>query len=72
MRSGLADILEGRDIVETMFRYALAHPSAHTFINGTQDLDHLRANIRAVELGPLDSEMQSAIQERVMAAVESE
>jgi aryl-alcohol dehydrogenase-like predicted oxidoreductase len=72
LRSGLADVLEGRDIVETMFRYALAHPSAHTFINGTQDLDHLRANIRAVELGPLESDLQSIIRERVMAAVESE
>ena len=72
LRSGLADVLEGRDIIETMFRYALAQPSAHTFINGTQDLDHLRANIRAVELGPLDSDMQSTIRERVMAAVESE
>lgn len=72
VRSGLAEVLEGRDVVSTMFRYALAHPSAHTFINGTQDLEHLKANVQAAEMGPLDSDLQSRIRERVMAAVAAE
>ena len=72
VESGLADVLEGMDLVSTMFRYSLGHPSAHTFINGTKDLDHLKANIEAAEMGPLDDELQSAIRERVMAAVERE
>ena len=54
VRSGLADVLGDVDVVQTMFRFALAHPFAHTFINGTQDLAHLKANVEAVELGPLD------------------
>ena len=52
VESGLADVLEGMDLVSTMFRYSLAHPAAHTFINGTKDLDHLKANIAAAEAGP--------------------
>ena len=72
VRSGLAEVLEGRDAVSTMFRYALAHPSAHTFINGTQDLDHLKANVQAAEMGPLDSDLQATIRERVVAAVTAE
>jgi len=68
----LDDLIEGRDIVETMFRYALGHPSAHTFINGTKDLEHLRANIRATELGPLEPDLREAIRDRVLAAVAKE
>jgi len=72
VRSGLADLLGDADIVQTMFRYALAHPFAHTFINGTQDLEHLKANVKAVELGHLDPQLQAAITERVMTAVNAE
>ena len=72
VRSGLSDVLEGRDVVETMFRYALGHRSAHTFINGTQNLDHLAANIRAVELGPLEPALQSVIRESVAVVVDAE
>lgn len=71
VRSGLAEIL-GDDIVQTMFRYALAQPFANTFINGTQDLAHLKANIEAVELGTLDSALQATISEHVAAAVDAE
>jgi aryl-alcohol dehydrogenase-like predicted oxidoreductase len=72
VRSGLDEVLEGRDVVSTMFRYALAHPSAHTFINGTMNLDHLKANIEAAEQGPLGPELHAAIREKVTAAVASE
>ncbi len=72
VRSGLDEVLEGRDIVSTMFRYALAHPSAHTFINGTQNLEHLKANIASAEAGPLDDELYTAIRERVTATVAAE
>ena len=69
VRSGLADLLGDRNLVETMFRYALAHPHAHTFINGTQNLDHLKANVRAVELGPLEPDLQAANRAAVSAIV---
>jgi aryl-alcohol dehydrogenase-like predicted oxidoreductase len=72
VRSGLAELLGDVDIVQTMFRYALAHPFANTFINGTQDLAHLKANIEAVELGPLDAQLQATISEHVTAAVAAE
>ena len=72
VRSGLTDVLGDVDVVQTMFRFALAHPFAHTFINGTQDLAHLKANVEAVELGPLDPPLQATISERVMAAVNAE
>ena len=72
VESGLADVLEGMDLVSTMFRYSLAHPAAHTFINGTKDLDHLKANIAAAEAGPLDADLHALIRERVMAAVAKE
>ena len=69
VRSGLSDLLAGLDPVATMLRYAIGHPSAHTFIVGTQDLDHLRANLEAVEKGPLDPALHAAIRERVEAVV---
>jgi aryl-alcohol dehydrogenase-like predicted oxidoreductase len=69
VRSGLVELLADREPVETMFRYALAHPHAQTFINGTQNLDHLRANVRAAELGPLEPDLQAAIRAAVSAVV---
>ena len=72
VRSGLAALLEGRDPVETMLRYALGHPCAHTFIVGTQNLTHLQANIRAVEKGPLAPELQAELRRRVRAALDSD
>ncbi|MCY4583748.1 MAG: hypothetical protein OXE50_13285, partial [Chloroflexi bacterium] len=72
VESGLADELEGMDLVSTMFRYSLAHPAAHTFINGTKDLDHLKANIASAEAGPLDADLHALIRDRVMAAVAKE
>lgn len=72
VRSALHDLLGDVDIVQTLFRYALGHPSAHTFINGTQGLGHLQSNIEAVELGPLDAGLQAAIRDRVMETVNAE
>ncbi len=72
VESGLSDLLQGADLVSTMFRYALAHQSAHTFINGTKELDHLKANIAAAEAGPLDDDLYAAIRERVTAVVARE
>jgi aryl-alcohol dehydrogenase-like predicted oxidoreductase len=72
VRSALHELLGDVDIVQTLFRYALGHPSAHTFINRTQDLSHLKANIEAVESGPLDADLQAAIRERVIETVNAE
>ena len=66
-RSGLDRLLAGLDPVETLLRYAIAHTSAHTFIVGTRDSDHLRANVAAVEKGPLDGELHEAIRAEVEA-----
>ena len=67
-RSGLDRLLAGLDPVETLLRYAIAHRSAHTFIVGTRDSEHLRANVAAVEKGPLDAELHEAIRAAVGAA----
>ena len=53
--------------VETLLRYAIAHPSAHTFIVGTRDPEHLRANVAAVEKGPLKPELHEAVRAAVEA-----
>ena len=66
-RSGLDRLLAGLDPVETLLRYAIAHPSAHTFIVGTRDPEHLRANVAAVEKGPLDAELHEAVRAAVEA-----
>ena len=66
-RSGLDKLLAGLDPVETLLRYAIAHPSAHTFIVGTRDPEHLRANVSAVEKGPLEPELHEAVRAAVVA-----
>jgi aryl-alcohol dehydrogenase-like predicted oxidoreductase len=70
LRAGLDALLRGSDPVETMLRYVLAHPFAHTFIVGTRNLEHLRANIHAVEKGPLEPELQAEIRRRIQALVD--
>jgi len=72
LRSGLEALLREHDPVETMLRYALGHPFAHTFIVGTRNLEHLQANIRAVEKGPLAPELQAELRRRVRAVVDSD
>ncbi len=71
-RSGLDALLRGLDPVETMLRYALGHPDAHTFIVGTRNLEHLKTNVRAVEKGPLESDLQAGIRRRILAVVAGE
>lgn len=70
--SGLEEALAGLDPVATLFRYALGHPSAHTFINGTLNLDHLAANVAAAEAGPLPADLQALIRDHVAAAIAAE
>jgi aryl-alcohol dehydrogenase-like predicted oxidoreductase len=72
LHSGLDALVSGLDPVETLLRYALGHADAHTFIVGTRDLEHLKANIRAVEKGPLEPDLQVEIRRRVLAVVDSE
>ena len=66
-RSGLEALLAGLDPVETLLRYAIAHPAADTFIVGTRDPEHLRANVAAVEKGPLEPELHEAVRAAVEA-----
>jgi aryl-alcohol dehydrogenase-like predicted oxidoreductase len=69
VRSALSDLIGDVNVVQTLFRYSLGHRAAHTFINGTQDLKHLHANIAAVEMDPLDDDLQTSIRERVLGTV---
>jgi len=71
-RSGLDALFNGLDPVETLLRYALGNADAHTFIVGTRNLEHLKADIRAVEKGPLEPDLQAEIRRRVLAVVDSE
>ena len=69
-RSGLETLLRGLDPVETMLRYALGHVAAHTFIVGTRNLEHLKGNVRAVEKGSLEPDLQEESRRRVLAVVD--
>lgn len=44
------------DLPGTALRFALSHPAVSTVVVGMTSADHVEANMRAVELGPLDTE----------------
>ena len=51
-----------------MLRFTLSHPGIDTVIVGTLDPEHLAANVRAVEAGPLPADMYAEAKRRLDAA----
>jgi aryl-alcohol dehydrogenase-like predicted oxidoreductase len=50
----------GLSLVETAFRWLLSRESVTSVLIGASQLDHLRANIRAAEGGPLPAQLSEA------------
>lgn len=69
-RAGLAELCTDMTPAELILRYTLAHPSCHTTIVGTSDVDHLKANVAAAEKGPLPDDLYDEVRRRVAAAQE--
>ncbi len=55
------------DPAELTLRYTLSHPDIHTVIVGTQNPEHLTANLGAAGRGPLDAEAAEKVRQQVQA-----
>jgi aryl-alcohol dehydrogenase-like predicted oxidoreductase len=61
----LDDLLDGAGRTEFMLRFTITHPSMHTTIVGTANPEHLAANIRAAQKGPLTADVYEEAQRRL-------
>ncbi len=61
----LDDLLQGSSRVEFTLRFTLSHPGLHTTIVGTQNPEHLRANIQAAQKGPLPADVLAQAKARL-------
>ena len=53
-KAGLDELLqEGQSRTDFMLRFTISHPDVHTTIIGTVNPEHLQANIKAFQQGPL-------------------
>ena len=64
-RAQLTDLLDGMSRYEFVLRFTLTHPSCHTTIVGTADLEHLRSNTAAAQAGPLPSDVYDQVKKRL-------
>lgn len=51
------DLLDGASPNEFILRFTITHPCLDTTIVGTSDSEHLRANLKSVEKGPLPNDI---------------
>jgi aryl-alcohol dehydrogenase-like predicted oxidoreductase len=66
---GLNDLrASGESAAQFLLRFAISHPALHTTIIGTKSLDHLADNVKAVEAGPLATDVLAAVKARLAAA----
>ena len=66
---GLNDLRAGGEsAAQFLLRFAISHPALHTTIIGTKSLDHLADNVKAVEAGPLATDVLAAVKARLAAA----
>lgn len=64
----LEELAEGMDSMEFTLRFTLSHPALHTTIVGTSNPEHLSANVRAAEAGPLPDDIYEEAKRRLEAA----
>ena len=64
----LEELADGMSAMEFTLRFTLSHPSLHTTIVGTSNPDHLAANVRAAEAGPLPADVYDEAKRRLEAA----
>jgi aryl-alcohol dehydrogenase-like predicted oxidoreductase len=65
--AGLDDVLGGISRMEFMLRFTLSHPSLHTAIVGTSNIDHFHDNLAAAGKGPLPADMIAEAKRRLDA-----
>jgi len=63
--SGLEELRGDMTRHEFVLRFTLSHPSCHTTIVGTTNIDHLEENIAAAKAGPLPAEMYDEAKRRL-------
>jgi aryl-alcohol dehydrogenase-like predicted oxidoreductase len=61
----LDELLDGMSRMEFLLRFTYSHPDLDTTIVGTLNLDHLQANVRALERGPLDAAVYEEAKRRL-------
>jgi aryl-alcohol dehydrogenase-like predicted oxidoreductase len=64
----LDDLLAGMSPMEFILRFTITHPEFDTTIVGTVNPDHLRANLAALQAGPLPSDLYVEAKHRLAAA----
>ncbi len=64
-RAGLNELMGDMNRYEFVLRFTLSHPSCHTTIVGTADLDHLQANVAAAKAGALPTDVYEQAKERL-------
>ncbi|MEJ2761216.1 MAG: aldo/keto reductase [Gammaproteobacteria bacterium] len=57
LNTGIDDLLEGSSTMEFMLRFTISNPDMSTTIVGTANPEHLAANIKAAEKGPLPADI---------------
>lgn len=69
VETGTAALAPDLEPAELMLRYTLSHPDIHTVIVGTQNLEHLAANVLASERGSLEPTLVQELRRRAIAEV---
>jgi aryl-alcohol dehydrogenase-like predicted oxidoreductase len=64
----LDDLLAGMSPMEFILRFTLTHPEFDTTIVGTVNPEHLKANLAALQTGPLPSDLYAEAKRRLAAA----
>ena len=52
---------------DILLRFTISHPDIHTTIVGTRNFYHLEENLKAVESGPLPTEIYAEVKRRLYA-----
>jgi len=68
-RAKLDELLGDMTRMEFMLRFVLAHPALDTTIVGTKNPDHLAANVRFAEKGPLPEALRDEARRRVREVI---
>ena len=55
--TGIDDLLQGSSAMEFMLRFTISNPDMSTTIVGTANPEHLAANVKAAEKGPLPADI---------------
>lgn len=51
------------ELAEVALRFCLSHPAVSTVIAGMRSVEHVRANVKAAELGPLGDDARAALRQ---------